>query len=399
MQNIILFDTDVREALLPFTHTRPVCELRVGVLTIREKWSALLGEVSFSHITSEHLESQFPIDINEDNYLINGAALPTESLRDQIRRLESGEALMLADELIAARLSKEKFEKLIVMQDLDDLVGYEIDKEDVELLESILGITDVSSAQISSDMGLLGLLKSQYPEGLKISGEHPVYIEESARVEQVYINAEDGPVYVGAHAHLMDGARLRGPVSIGEKTIVKSHAFLSKGVCIGPLCEVGGEIKHSVFLGSSNKSHEGYIGDSVIGEYCNLGALTTNSNLRNSFTDVGVWSYLQSRIEPSGKNKCGFFMGDYCRTAILTKINSGTVIGVSCHLFGEGTAKGFIPSFTWGGLESHEEYDLIKAIRAAAIFRSWKETEMNEVQEELWSQLFRLTAIHRDDIS
>jgi len=399
MQNIILFDTDVREALLPFTHTRPVCELRVGVLTIREKWNALLGPVSFSHITSEHLESQYPINISEDNYLINGAAIPTEALKDQIIRLESGEALMLGEELIAARLSKEKFEKLMVMQDLDDLVGYEIEEKDVRLLESIIGITDMSSEQISCDMALLGLHKSQYPEALKVLGSHTVYIDETARVEQVFINAEDGPVYIGANAHLMDGARIRGPVSIGEKTIVKSHAFLSKGVCIGPLCEIGGEVKHSVFLGRSNKSHEGYIGDSVIGEYCNLGALTTNSNLRNSFTEIGVWSYLLSRIEPSGKRKCGFFMGDYCRTAILTKINSGSVIGVSCHLFGEGTAKGFIPSFTWGGIGDYDQYDLMKAIKTAAIFRSWKEAETDGVQEELLSQLFQLTAIHRDDIT
>ncbi|MBK8506884.1 MAG: hypothetical protein IPL46_34740 [Saprospiraceae bacterium] len=226
-------------------------------------------------------------------------------------------------------------------------------------------------------------------------GAHPVFIHPDARVERAYINASDGPVYIGPGALIMDGVKLRGPVSIGAGSIVKSHAYFSKGVCIGPACEVGGEIKQSVFLGHSNKSHEGYIGDSVIGEWCNLGALTTNSNLRNSFTDIKVWNYSKGVAESSGKRKCGFFMGDYSRTAILTQMNAGTVIGVSCHIYGQGTVPAFLPSFTWGGTDNLVEYQLEKAVEAIRVFRSFKDTQTSDDVKKTISAIFGLTAQYR----
>jgi UDP-N-acetylglucosamine diphosphorylase/glucosamine-1-phosphate N-acetyltransferase len=392
--HIILFDTDLREALLPFTYTRPVCELRIGILTIREKWQIMLSTTSVSYITTEHLEPIYPIQIHDDNILLNGALLPNQDFISVLQTLKTGEALMMQGELIAARLSRQSFEKLLVKQDLEDLVGYEVEPSMVNLLETITSITELSKDQISADMILLDQI-NHLPEGIEVLGKHPVFIHPEAVVERAYIHAGDGPVYIGPDALVMDGARLRGPVSIGAGSIVKSHAYFSKGVCIGPACEVGGEIKQSVFLGHSNKSHEGYVGDSVIGEWCNLGALTTNSNLRNSFTDIKVWNYTNGVTEPTGKRKCGFFMGDYSRTAILTQMNAGTVIGVSCHIYGQGTIPAFLPSFTWGGADSMAEYQLEKALEAILVFRSFKDTETDDDVKTAISAIFELTAQYR----
>ena len=392
--HIILFDTDLREALLPFTYTRPVCEIRLGILTIREKWEKIFNTTSSSFITSEFLEPIFPIDIREDNYLINGAALPNQGLAEVIRSMNSGEALMLSGELIAARLSKASFEKLLVKQDLDELAGFEIEPDLVYLLDSITRITELSSDQILSDMQILGL-ENSIPADIEVIGEYPVYIDPKAEVERAYINAKDGPVYIGPNTLVMDGAKLRGPVCIGAGTTVKSHAYLSKGVCVGPKCEVSGEIKHSVILGYSNKSHEGYLGDSVVGEWCNLGALTSNSNLRNSFTAIKMWDYEKQSMQSSGKMKCGFFMGDYSRTAIHTQINSGTVIGVSCHLFGQETISSFVPCFTWGNMQSPVEYDLEKAVDAITTFRSFKGVETEAGIKDLLATLFKHTGSYR----
>lgn len=301
---------------------------------------------------------------------------------------------MLQGELIAARLSRRNFEKLLVKQDLEALVGYEVDPATVHLIESITSMTEISKEQILSDMTLLDRLQ-HVPEGIDIVGEYPVFIHPDARVERAFLNATEGPVYIGPDALIMDGAKLRGPVSIGAGTVVKGHAYFSKGVCIGPGCEVGGEIKQSVFLGYSNKSHEGYIGDSVIGEWCNLGALTSNSNLRNSFTDVKVWNYIKGSAESSGKRKCGFFMGDYSRTAILSQINAGTVIGISCHIYGQGTPSSFLPSFTWGGTDNLAEYQLEKALEALSVFRSFKDVQTGDEVKKTISSIFELTAQHR----
>ncbi|MCB0665897.1 MAG: hypothetical protein KDC80_08760 [Saprospiraceae bacterium] len=392
--HIILFDTDLRDTLLPFTHTRPVCELRVGILTIREKWEKMCGTTSISYITTEHLEPLYPISIHEDNYLINGAALPSQAFIEVIKSLNSGEALMLRGELVAARLSKSNFEKLLVKQDSADLVGFEIDPDIVNLLDALPKYTEISRDQILADMEMLGQIDA-VPQQVEVLGNHPVYIDPEASVERAWVNAKDGPIYVGPGALIMDGAKLRGPVSIGANSIVKSHAFLSKGTCIGPYCEVGGEVKQSVMLGYSNKSHEGYLGDSVVGEWCNLGALTSNSNLRNTFSEIKSWNYQTEQMDSLGKRKCGFFMGDYSRTAILTQINSGAVIGISCHVFGAETITSFIPSFTWGNQDHPVEYQLEKAIDAISIFRSFKGASTGDELRDLLTRIFKMTGIYR----
>ncbi len=396
MHNIILFDTEVREALYPFTLTKPICELRLGILTIYEKWQRLIPDGNLSYITSDYLEPLYPINIQESNLVIAGALIPTEKVRDLIFNLGENEALMCNGELVAACLSRTQFEKLLADEDMDDITGFEVDPDGVDMLGSVLEIASRSFAQISSDLKLLSEDASQTE--IEYQGDHPVFVSDQANVERALIQAKDGPVYIGPGAHIMDGARLRGPVSVGKSSIVKSHAFLLKGACVGPHCEVGGEIKGSVIFGYSNKSHEGYLGDSVIGEWCNLGALTSNSNLRNTFSEINVYDYRKRSVVSSGKRKCGFFMGDYSRTAIGVQINSGTKIGISCHVFGQGVARIHIPSFTWGGIEQFEDYDIERAINAATIFRGFKENETEDNHIKILQYLHSHTAVERQQI-
>lgn len=389
MKHIILFDSDIRDALLPLTYTRPIAEIRLGILTIREKWASVFRDATFSYITSDYLEPLFPIDIQDDNLLINGGMLPTDSILPTIRHLQKNEAIMVGDDLIAARLSQRQFELLLNGEEMEDLVGYEVSRSDIEMIEVLSKLVDQSHQEIGPDMQRLGLDISP-GHSLDIPGTHPVYVDPTAKVERALIRADDGPVYIGPHAQIMDGACLRGPISIGEGSLIKSHAVLIKGVCIGPNCEIGGEIKRSLFLGYSNKSHEGYVGDAVVGEWCNLGALTTNSNLKNTFSEVKHFHYSEGRMVGSGSRKMGFIMGDYCRTAIMTTINAGTSIGVSCHVYGQGVASGLIPSFVWGGIESEQVYHLEKAVNAASIFRSFKGHDMPEELEGLLRRLYEM---------
>ncbi len=391
MNHIILFDSDIREELLPLTYTRPVSELRLGIFTIREKWNHLFRTASFSHITSAYLEPQYPIRIQEENILINGAVIPTPLLHGLITNLSLNEAIMLEGELIAARLPRHQFQYLLDGHDLDDLTGYEISKNDIRVIRHLWDIPDASREQIAGDMRWLPDTKSVEYVDADIRGTHAIYIHPEARLEKVIINAEEGPVYIGKSAHIMDGSILRGPIAIGEKSVIKMGAKLFGGTVAGPQCMLGGEIKNSTFLGYSNKAHEGYVGDSVIGEYCNLGALTTGSNLKNTYSTVKVWSKIRGRREDSKQIKCGFFMGDYTTTAIQTRIGAGTVIGVGTHIIGTDFCHHHVPSFSWGGVDKVADYQPDKVLETCERLQSHKGKIMETSERELLRALYRET--------
>ncbi len=395
MQHVILFDTDLRSELTPFTLTRPVSELRIGILTIREKWNLIFGQAAFSHITSEWLEPAYPIRIEDHNTLINGAVLPSEGLYKLITNLGENEALMHSGELIAAQLPRTQFERLMNENDLDDLEGYELDASDVTLLERPWHIVQQLSAQIEFDFQLLetNQLEGQHYEA---EGSHPVWIHPDAKLEQVTLNARDGSIYIGAEALLMDGCHLRGPVSVGEKSVIKMGATLYEGTSIGPHCKVGGEVKNSLLWGYSNKAHEGYLGDSIIGAWCNLGALTTNSNLKNTFGRIKVWSQARHQYESTELMKCGIFVGDYSRTAIRTTLTAGTIVGVSCNLFDQSTYRGYIPSFTWG---SSQEYRIEEAMVAAQRIQSLKGKILESHESQILQALFQNTTSERQNFT
>ena len=394
LRHIILFDTDLRAELMPLTLTRPVSEIRWGILTNREKWDHLFDEASFSHITSDDLEPLFPISIQDQNTLINSSVLPSKSLCALISNLQSNEALMLEGELIAAQLPREQFERLLKHDDLSDLVGYEVDSTEVRLVKNLWDLTDIAQEQVGFDLELLGINTSLH-SGHSCLGRNLLYIHPTAIVERVNFNTQEGPIYVGENATIMDGANLRGPLVIGNDSVVRMGANLYAGTVIGEHCIVGGEIKKSLFLGHSNKAHEGYLGDSVIGEWCNLGALTTASNLKNTYSNVKVWHAPSKRLIDSKKIKCGIVMGDFTRTAIHTRLNAGTVIGLCCHLFEERSHGGYIPSFSWG---LGAEYRLDEAMTAIQRSMALKGKMLDSVESDLIKRIYVDTTSERNHL-
>ncbi len=366
MENIILFDGEVRTALLPFTWTRPVAELRLGILTIREKWERALGGTA-SFITEEYLSDKYPISMAEDNYIINGAILPTPELVERIRALDVNEAYVYADELVAARIDKAQFDKLLEEEEVEELTSYEL--EEVELLQvrQLWDIFLLNDRAIRLDFELLTHGRRSQPLSASntVIGEGPVFVEEGAVVEGATLNATDGPIYIGAHAQVMEGALLRGSLAICDHAVIKMGAKVYGGTTIGPWCKVGGEVQNVVFFGYSNKAHDGYLGNSVIGEWCNLGADTNCSNLKNDYGEVKLWSYEKEGFVRTGQQFCGLFLGDHSKCGINTMFNTGTVVGVSANIFGAGYPRNFVPSYAWGGPAGWSTYRFDKAIATA----------------------------------
>lgn len=366
MRNLILFDSDDWKHLLPLTFTRPVSELRSGILRIREKWELLLNAKA-SYITQEYLSDQFPIHIESDNWLLHGSLLPTENLVRLIRQLDPGEALLVNDELIAARLEKSQFDKLIAQDDIGSIRGFEIDSADVRLLTRPWEVFTLNGNSIRDDFELLTRNRTSQPipGGVHTVNPAAIFIEEGATVMPSYLNASEGPIYIGKNATIMEGAMIRGPFALCTGSTVKMGAKIYGETTIGPYCKVGGEVSNTMFLAFSNKAHDGFIGNSVVGQWCNIGADTNISNLKNTYAEVRIWSYASERFEPTGLQFCGLIMGDHTKCGINTMFNTGTVTGVGANIFGAGYPRQFIPSFSWGGASGFRTFSFDKMVEAA----------------------------------
>ncbi len=366
MENIILFDGEVRTALLPFTWTRPVSELRLGILSIRQKWERVLGGKG-SFITEEYLSDKYPISMAEDNYIINGAILPTPELVARIRALDVNEAYVYDDELVAARIDKAQFDRLLEEEEVEELTSYELEGLELLQVRQLWDIFLLNDRAIRLDFELLTQGRPSQPlsSSNTVIGEGEVFVEEGAVVEGATLNAAAGPIYIGREAQVMEGSLLRGPLAICDHAVIKMGARVYGGTTIGPWCKVGGEVQNVVFLGYSNKAHDGYLGNSVIGEWCNLGADTNCSNLKNDYGEVKLWSYEKEGFVRTGQQFCGLFMGDHSKCGINTMFNTGTVVGVSANIFGAGYPRNFIPSFAWGGPGGWSTYRFDKAIATA----------------------------------
>lgn len=362
MANIILFDNETRENLLPLTFTRPVCELRMGVLRIREKWERWLNATA-SFITQDYLSAKYGIDYDDDNYFINGSALPSPELVALVRQMEYNEALLQGEELIAARLDARQLEKLMKDDDIEELKGIELG--DTPFIK-INGLTDLFSQNaraIAQDVELL-TKKGKFlpvPSSCFAKAKSQIFLEEGAEVEGAFLNASDGPIFIGRNARIMEGSMIRGPVAIGEHAQVKMGAKIYGGTTIGPWCKAGGEIVESVLLEYSNKAHDGFLGHSYLGAWTNIGADTNTSNLKNNYENVRLWSYTEKRFVDTGTQFCGLIMGDHSKTAINVMLNTGTVIGVSTNIYGEGFPRNFVPSFSWGGNSGFRTFTTEKA--------------------------------------
>lgn len=397
MWNVILFDSEVREHLLPLTFTRPLGELRVGMLTIREKWAKWLGgKVSF--ITQDYLANKFPIEYGDENIVINGSVMPSDRLCRLIRQMEFNDAYLQGEELIVAKLDREQLEKLIHDEDIDQLNVYDIEDTPFLKINHLWDIFLLNGDALTEDFQLLTQDQESAPlsETNRVIGDPKnIFLAEGATVEYATLNVKDGPIYLDRNSEIMEGAMVRGSLYLGEKSIIRMGARIYGPTTIGPWSRVGGEVMQSVIQGYSNKSHEGFLGHSVIGEWCNIGADTSVSNLKNNYENVKVWSYPEGKFVDTGTQFCGVFMGDYGKLGINTMLNTGTVISVSANVFGSGFPRNYVPPFAWGGASGFQTFQLDKAFETAELMMQRRDRVFNIQERLILLRIFEETAQYR----
>ena len=389
--NYILFDGTVRNSLLPFTYTKPVADIRVGILTIREKWEKYLGFTS-STLTEEYLEEKFPMVEMEQNIMINASYLPSKALVEVIKNLKENQAVFKNEEVIAFFTSDSQEE---VNFENYEQIDFNFDLLQIKNTWDIFSLNDQA---ISDDFELItaGRKSEPIPEGVQCINEKNIFIEEGATILFSILNANEGPIYIGKDSLVMEGSLIRGPFSLGDKSVVKMGSKIYGATTVGPFCTVGGEVKNSVLMAYSNKGHEGYLGNSVIGEWCNLGADTNNSNLKNNYAEVRLWSYEKEGFAKTGLQFCGLIMGDHSKCAINTMFNTGTVVGVSANIYGNNFPRNFIPSFSWGGALGYTTYQVNKAEQTASLVLKRKGLELNEMDQRIFQHVFEETKKYRN---
>jgi len=397
--NIILFDSDARNHLLPLTATRPMGELRVGIMTLREKWERLLRG-SASYITQEYLQEKYPIHIEDENVIVNAGILPNAQLSRRIGELALNEALLFNGELVAARLNEAQFEQLIDDEEVHSLQGVEVESSiPIVPINRLWELTLLAKQAIPDDFALLTSGRKSQPVSATNRVVGPLenlFLEEGAKMECCILNTTDGPIYIGKNAEVMEGSILRGPVAVGAGAIVKMGAKIYGPTSIGPNCRVGGEVTRSILLGNSNKAHDGFLGDAVLGEWCNIGADTNNSNLKNNYGEVKLWDYEAERFELTGQQFVGLVMGDHARCGINTMFNTGTVVGVFANVFGAGFLRNFIPDFAWGGDGGgYRTYKFNEACDTAARVMERRQLPLTDLDKAIYYHVYDRTIKYR----
>lgn len=384
--NYILFDGTVRNALLPFTFTRPVADIRIGILTIREKWEKYLGYTTTT-VTEEYLSEKFPMVEMEENVMINASFLPNEVLAEMVKSLEKNQAIFKGEEVIAF-FSEESQEEV-------DFDSYEILEYNEECLtiEHTWDIFQKNDAALREDFELLteDRISQPIPKSVNVISPENIFIEEGAKLEFVTLNASTGPIYIGKNAEIMEGSVIRGPFALCESGRVKLASKVYGATTVGPHSVIGGEVSNSVLFGYSNKGHDGFLGNSVLGEWCNIGADSNNSNLKNNYEEVKLWSYETENFAKTGLQFCGLMMGDHSKCGINTMFNTGTVVGVSANIFGSGFPRNFVPSFSWGGASGFTTYITKKAFETARIVMARRNVEFDEKDASILEHVFEET--------
>ena len=357
MAHVILTDHVERHHLLPLTHTRPVADIRIGLFTLREKWIKRWN-ASTSVLTQDYLSTVFPTALHEDNYFVNGALLPDDNIVEQILQLEAGATLVHEGRWVATRSA--------VVPETFPTSGIEA-SGDVHIISRPWKIFQWNGMAIDQDFRWLRSVKSSedVPAGVTVIGDQ-LFVEPGAQIMPSVINTLEGPVYIGKAALVMEGSLIRGSLALMEHSQLKMGAKIYGPTTIGPHCKVGGEVNNCVIFGYSNKAHDGFIGNSVIGEWCNLGADTNTSNLKNNYADVKVYSYPLGRSESTGSQFCGLTMGDHAKSGINTMFNTGTVCGAFANVFGGDFPHRVIADFAWGGSSGFKQYRLADALEVAS---------------------------------
>lgn len=384
--NYILFDGSVRNNLLPFTFTRPVGEIRIGIMTIKEKWEAYL-KATFSYHTEDYLGVKYPLILEKDNVFVNASFLPNEQLVTAVKEIKENQALFSNEGLVAYRSSAVLQEKAI---DALDKVVFEAA---ILNIEHTWDIFSKNGEALQADFEFLTKGRLSQPISKTNSLIHPerIFLEEGAKVEYSILNATDGPIYIGKNAEIWEGSLIRGGLALCANATIKMGGKLYGPTTIGPHSKVCGEVSNSVIFGYSSKGHEGYLGNAVLGEWCNIGADSNNSNLKNNYAKVRLWNYATEKFEQTGLQFCGLMMGDHSKTAINTMLNTGTVVGVNVNVYTPGFPRNFIPSFSWGGASGFSTYMPNKAFEAAKVMMARRGVAFNEIEAAILNHVFEET--------
>ncbi len=384
--NYILFDGPARTALLPFTFTRPVADILIGILTIRQKWEMYLGSTTTT-LTEEYLSEKFPMVEMEQNVMINASFLPNPTLVEMIQGLKSNQAIFKGDEVIAFFTNDEQEQ---VDFDTYEIIDY---SEDCLTVQNTWDIFAKNDTALRADFELVTQdRKSQpIPKSVNVIAPENIFIEEGAKLEFVTLNASTGPIYIGKDAEIMEGSVIRGPFALCEGAGVKLASKVYGATTVGPYSKIGGEVNNSVLFAYSNKGHDGFLGNSVLGEWCNIGADSNNSNLKNNYEEVKLWSYETEGFAKTGLQFCGLMMGDHSKCGINTMFNTGTVVGVSANIFGSGFPRNFVPSFSWGGAAGFTTYTTSKAFATAKLVMSRRNVEFDEKEQAILEHVFEET--------
>ena len=383
--NIILFDTD-RSNYYPLSFTRPISFFRVGILTIKEKWEHYYEKVSIK--TDDFLSNKFPTNLESDNLWINSRILPSSEFLTELNSLREGEVLVKAKDVFAFRNCSFDYRKL---NKIESNVNFDI----IEKLSDIFSFND---KEIRKDFKLLtkGRISSSLTKDNIVLGDD-VFVEDGASVSCAILNSNNGPIYIGKNTEVMEGSVIKGPFAMLDNSVLKINSKIYESTTIGPYCKVGGEVINSIFFGYSSKAHSGFMGNSVIGEWCNIGAGTVTSNLKNNYAEVKLWNYKYEKFNKTGLQFCGLVMGDHSKTAINTMFNTGTVVGVSVNVFGSGFPRNFIPSFSWGGAAGFSIYRLSDFYKVAIKVLKRREFSFNLIDKRILEEVYNMTKRYRNE--
>jgi UDP-N-acetylglucosamine diphosphorylase/glucosamine-1-phosphate N-acetyltransferase len=398
MYNVILFD-DNYENLKPLTFTRPVSALRIGILTIREKWELLLdAKTPISVATSPHLAKKYPTHLEaEQNLAINAAILPTVALQHYlVNDMPNNCMLMKGDTVVALKATGN-----------DTQAFLEGDFEARQKLQTDLELTQISYSwdifgknAYAMDLDYKLITRGRQSQTISTTNtvfgdSRNIFIEEGAWVECSILNATNGPIYIGKNATVMEGCIVRGGLALCEGATLKMGAKIYGATTIGPYSKIGGEVNNSVIIGYSNKGHDGFLGNAVIGQWCNLGADTNNSNLKNNYSEIKVWNYPSGGFINTGKQFCGLIMGDHSKSGINSMFNTGTTIGFFCNIYGSDFPRTFVPSFSWGSSKGFVTYQIDKAIETANRVMERRNKTLDAIEEDILRAIFEQTKGYR----
>jgi len=389
--NCILFDDSMRANLLPLVFTRSVADIRIGILTIREKWEHYLNTKTYT-LTEDYLSEKYPLRIEKENFLINASIIPSKELVNEILNLKDNQALSGGDYIIAYKLKDSEIENF----GEESMTNYEeIEAKSFHFkLNNTWEIFQYNHIEIEKDFRILTHKRKSQPISTSnklIGNAENLFIEKGAVVECSIINLNFGPVYIAKDAEIMEGCNIRGPFALLEHSQVKMGAKIYGASTIGPYSKVGGELNNVVIFGYSNKAHDGFFGNSVIGEWCNIGADSNTSNLKNTYDDVKLWNYYYETFVNTGLQFCGLIMGDYSKCGINTMFNTGSVVGVNSNIFGSGFIRNFVPSFLWGGSSGFKTYELDKAIEVAEKVYERRNVTFTEIDKNILTFIFQIT--------